>query len=162
MGVKVITALTAKQIAITDVSFDESYLDKYIEAVQIKYLKPAMGKDLYNDYLANIGSLPANYQTLKDEFIDKALSFYVVYEAFPEIRNKLTNQGIMHNGTEFSEQTPSHDYGQLRSTYNYNGNIWIGEMIEYLIDNSTDYPLFERSCDDDSSLNGNNKGFIFY
>lgn len=161
MATKVITSQTVREQVITDISFDHSYFDKYIELAQAKYLKPALGKDFYNDYLNNYLTLSAPYQTLKDDFIDKLLSYYIVYEAFPEIRDKLTNQGVMHNRSEFTEQTPSFDYGQLRSTYNYNGNFWVNEMIEFILENPTDYPLFGHDCDSDE-LNSNNKGFIIY
>ena len=161
MGIKVITSHTVREQVITDISFDHSYFDKYIELAQKKYLKPALGKDFYNDYLNTYPALSAPYQTLKDEFIDKLLSYYIVYEAFPEVRDKLTNQGVMHNRSEFTEQTPSFDYGQLRSVYNYNGNFWVNEMIEFILENPTDYPLFGEDCSSDN-LNSNNKGFIIY
>jgi len=158
---EIITAQEVRELVVTDVSFDPIYFEKYILLAQTKYIKPALGKDFYNDYVANFGALPVEYQTLKDNFIDKALAFYVVYEAFTEIRDKLTNQGVMHNRSEFTEQTPSFDFGALKSTYNYNGNFWIAEMIEYIIDNQTDYPLFSNGCGE-SDFNSNNKGFIFY
>lgn len=160
MATEIITPAEVKTLAITDISFDETYFEKYIDIAQRLYVKPALGKDLYNDYLAQFGALPAEYLTLKNEYIDKMLSFYVVYEAFPEIRDKLTNQGIMHNGTEFSEQTPSIDYAALRSVYMRNGNFWQAELVEFLIDNSSTYPLFEN-CPDEVRTS-NNKGFFLY
>ena len=159
MATKIITPQEVREQVVTDISFDYTYFDKYIELAQAKYLKPALGKDFYNDYLSNYPALSAEYQYLKDNFIDKLLSYYIVYEAFPEIRDKLTNQGIMHNRSEFTDQTPSFDYGQLRTSYNYNGNFWINEMIEYILENPNDYPLFGHDCDNDE-LNSNNKGFI--
>ena len=161
MGIKIITAQTVRELVVTDISFDETYFDKYIELAQAKYLKPALGKEFYNNYLLQVHTLSAPYQILKDEYIDKLLSYYIVYEAFPEVRDKLTNQGVMHNRSEFTEQTPSFDYGQLRSTYNYNGNFWINEMIEYILENPTNYPLFGEDCSSEN-LNSNNKGFIIY
>ena len=161
MGIEVITAQTVRELVVTDISFDHSYFDKYIELAQAKYLKPALGKEFYNSYLAQSPTFSTANGILKDNFIDKLLSYYIVYEAFPEVRDKLTNQGIMHNRSEFTEQTPSFDYGQLRSTYNYNGNFWVNEMIEYILDNPTDYPLFGHDCNVDE-LNSNNKGFIIY
>ena len=161
MAINVITESEVANLVVTDVSFDESYFTKYIQKAQRKYLRSALGEDLYNDYLSNFGSLPANYQTLKDEFIDQMLAYFVVYEAFMEIRDKLTNQGVMHNRTEFSEQTPSFDYAQLRNEYNSNGNFWQAELINYLIENNTDYPLFSHDCGEGSKTS-NNKGFIIY
>lgn len=160
MAIQIITPTEIKDLVVTDISFDESYFDKYIDLAQLKYVKAALGKELYEDYLAQFGALPPEYQTLKDEYIDRMLAFFVVYEAFPEIRDKLTNQGVMHNGTEFSDQTPSFDYAALRSTYNHNGNFWQAELIEYLIDNGDTYPLFS-SCPDDVKTS-NNKGFYLY
>ena len=161
MGIEVITAQTVRELVVTDISFDQTYFDKYIELAQAKYLKPALGKEFYNNYLSQYPTLSVPYQTLKDNFIDKLLSYYIVYEAFPEIRDKLTNQGVMHNRSEFTDQTPSFDYGQLRTQYDYSGNFWVNEMIEYILDNPTDYPLFGHGCNSED-LNSNNKGFIIY
>jgi len=141
---KILTASQIKDIAVVDPNFDIGYLDKIIEYTQLIDLKPILTVDLYNDFIDNLGSLPVNYQYLLDNYIQYLLSYATLFNAIKkDVALQVSNQGVMTNRTDFSDSNK--DYATNKQlltladmcyTYQY-------DLGCYLIDNKTDYPLFD-------------------
>ena len=76
---KILTATQIKSIATVNNNFDPAFFDKSIEYWQTTTLKKLLTADLYDDFIANVGALPAEYQTLLDDYIQFALSYGGVF-----------------------------------------------------------------------------------
>ena len=88
------------------------------------------------------------------------MCWYILYEALPQVRNKVTSQGIMVNDTEFSQQSSRTDYGALRNSILSTAERWKSDLKQYVNDiqddNTSAYPDFDDSKDESS----NKYGFI--
>lgn len=164
---EIITSTEVRDLSIDDVDFDTAYFDNYILTSQRKYLKGILGKDFYNEILDEVenATLTADNETLLDSFIKPMLAHYIVYEVYPKIHSQLSNQGIMMNDTEFSDQAKSFDYSQSRDFYMNKASFWANDMITYIKevkeDDDTKYPLFD-DCDSNDGKGLNKRGIIFY
>jgi hypothetical protein len=144
----IITGAAAKEIATPYSNIDVEYFNENIEYWQEYRLKPVLTKDLYDDLISNIGSFPAIQQTLVDTYIQYALSFGVAYLTIKkDVISQLTNQGVMNNRTDYSNNSPARvqmmlkEFAEREYTYLYDLGV-------YLLDNKADYTDFdwENTC----------------
>lgn len=159
-----ITSTQAITEAIPDVSFDEQRLDKFILPAQRQYLRTAIGIDFYDTLLDEkaADNFSTENQTLYDNFIISMLSWFVVYDALPTIRNNITPQGIMINNTQFSQQSSREDFAALRNSVVAQAERWKKDMIIFIDEqqdlDSSAFPDFSRAKDRYQSK----KGIILY
>lgn len=162
---QIMTSSEVSEQAINDNYFDTAYFDNYILSSQRKYVKSALGKDLYNEILTQIegASLTSDNTIIVNDFIKPMLAHYVVYEVYSKIHTQLTNQGAMENNTEQSSQVRSFEYSQSRDFYINKADFWKKDLIEYIKEakdsDSTKFPLFD-DCETKEQVN--KKGIIFY
>jgi len=162
---ELITPEEVSENAINDNYFDTAYFDNYILTTQRKYVKEVLGVEFYNEILTQVegASLTADNTIIVNNFIKPMLAHYVVYEVYSKIHTQLTNQGVMENNTERSNQVESFEYSQSRDFYINKADFWRTDMIEYIKEakkeDSTKFPLF-KDCEDTTQLN--KKGIIFY
>ncbi len=145
---KILTGAEAKEIATPYSNIDVAYFDDNIEYWQLNRLKPVMTEDLYDDFIANLGSLPAIYQTLYDDYIRYALSYGVAFISMKkDIITQLTNQGLMNNRTDFSDSSSSRMQMALKE-FNEREYNYLYDLGIYLLNNRATYTDFdyENSC----------------
>lgn len=163
---EIITSQECVDIALqNNINFDKAILDKYIINAQRTYLKSTIGEDYYDEILDMVettSTMTSDNQTVIDNFIKPMLAFFVVWEAMPESRNNITNQGIMINRTEFTNQSDKFDFSTLRNAVFRQGEIYMRDLVEYIKNqqemNSSKYPLFDSS----GKKQQNKNGIIFY
>lgn len=163
---EIITSQECIDIALqNNINFDKSILDKYVIGAQRTYLKSTIGETFYNqilDMVETTSTMTSDNQTVINSFIKPMLAFFIVWEAMPESRNNITNQGIMINRTEFSNQSDKFDFSTLRNAVFRQGEIYQRDLIDYINTqkelNSSKYPLF----DDSGKQQQNKNGIIFY
>jgi len=139
---KILTATQIKSIATVNNNFDPAFFDKSIEYWQTTILKKLLTADLYDDFIANVGALPAIYQTLLDDYIQFALSYGVAFLAIKKDNfSQLNNRGVTANRGDYSNPTTSvamqlKEYKEREYSYLY-------DLGCYLIENRATYPLFD-------------------
>jgi len=139
---KILTATQVKAIATVNVNFDPAYFDKSIEYWQDAILKKLLTPDLYADFIANIGSLSAEYQTLLDDYIQYALAYGVTFLAIKKDNfGQLDNKGVMQNRGDYSATTSS--VAMQLKEYKEREFHYLYELGCYLLTNKVDYPLFD-------------------
>jgi len=159
---KIVTVAEVATECIPNSSFDTEVFSNYILPTQRQYLRDLLGEDYYNTILTSVetGSWVTENETLYDNFIKQTMCWYILYEALPQVRNKVTSQGIMVNDTEFSQQSSRNDYGALRNSILSTAERWKNDLKQYVNDiqedNSSAYPDFDDSKDESS----NKYGFI--
>ena len=159
---KIVTVAEVATECIPNSSFDTEVFTNYILPTQRQYLRDLLGEDYYNTILTSVetGSWVTENETLYDNFIKQTMCWYILYEALPQVRNKVTSQGIMVNDTEFSQQSSRNDYGALRNSILSTAERWKNDLKQYVNDiqddNSSAYPDFDDSKDESS----NKYGFI--
>lgn len=139
---KILTATQIKSIATVNVNFDPAFFDKSIEYWQESVLRCLLTDDLYDDFIANIGALSAEYQTLLDNYIQYALSYGVAFLAIKKDNfGQLDNKGVMSNRGDYSSATTS--VAMQLKEYKEREFMYLQRLGIYLIDNRLTYPLFD-------------------
>ena len=161
---ELMTSAEVRAICIPDATFDTERLDKFIFMVQLHYVEPAIGETLYETLLSEkaASSYSAENQLLVTNFLEPMMAWFVLYEAFPFIRNNVTPAGIMVNTTEFQQQSSKEDYAGVRNHCMIMAERWKEQMWRYVQDvregDSTAFSTFSRTKD----KHQNSTGFIKY
>lgn len=132
-------------IAMTRKNYDPSiFKDAIIEVAEIDYIKPILGKDLYDEirtqYLAD--TLTVLNTTLVNTYLKKILAFGAVYICLPTMMIDISNAGLQLNSTEFSSPISSSLRAELAQSIESIINTFTNKLIEFLEDNEADYPLY--------------------
>ncbi len=157
---ELITTAQVVTECIPDASFDVARIAKYILPAQRQYLEDAIGETFYETLLTEkaASSFSAENQLLYDNFIVPMLSWFVLFDALPYIRNNITPQGIMINTTEFAQQSTKEDYATIRNATEARAERWKNDMRKYIVDiqedDSTAFSDFTRCKDKHQNKTG--------
>lgn len=128
-----ITAAEVVSIAVKKTAYDTAKMEGNIPLAQLKYLKPFLGLDFYNEL---VSQAPSSYtpdnQILVDVYLKKALAYFVVYETFWENQVKETNKGNVMNQGEFISQPEDTKLEMKWRDYLSKGNSWLSFTQEYI------------------------------
>lgn len=146
---EIITATEVKQLAMPTVNFDESLLERFILPCQRYWIKPLLGLDYYNQILTeveNTATVTAEDTTLIEDYIKPALAYYVLYDAFPQIRVDITSKGIMIGNSETSTPASARDSEFTRRGVLSMAEKWVKALKDFIAEtrdsNSSAYPLY--------------------
>lgn len=144
-----------------------SNLDPHILMAQDFYLRPILGTELYNQVVnevqANSGSTTGltstTIQTLVDN-IQYPLSYFTIYEAFPYLAFKLTNNGVVKRTGEgnFNDIELS-DLKFLRNDFLAKAKSYETDLRQFLADNKADYYITPVDC---STTRKRNLGGLYF
>ncbi len=162
---EIITESEVKTIAIPDTNFDTSIIERYIFSAQTRYIKSVLGDDFYEeivDQVANTTLTPDNTEILND-WIKPTLAYFTIYLALPQIRNEITEKGIMNNSSETSDASSNSDYASLRGSMLGMAQGWVNNIITFVKeaqdDDPSKFPLF-GDCPSDNQFGSTN--LVFY
>jgi hypothetical protein len=136
----------------------------YVRQAQKLYVEPKLGTDLYEKLKSEItaGTLAGAYKTLVDDYIGDMLPNWAFFHAIPFLRFKIENGNIYsktsETGTALSTEEAQHLREEIRNTAEY----YTERMIEYVTNNTTDFPEYntnsgaEISPDRNAYYNGMN------
>lgn len=145
---KILDAAQIRVIVTPNVKFDKGYFsDSNIEFAQEKYLEGIMTKDLYDDFIANLGSLPALYQTLFDDYIQYIVAYgSAVLSYKKDLTPQTDNQGVMSNNTQHSAQAQRETIKGMLMQLDDRLFYYRECLAAYLLENEADYPLFDSDA----------------
>ena len=147
-----------------NLNVDVNLLLPYVRQAQKLYVEPKLGTDLYEALKTKItaGTLTGAYKTLVDEYIGDMLPNWAFYHAIPFLRFKIENGNIYsktsETGTALSTEEAQHIREEIKNTSEY----YTERMIEYVTNNTTDFPEYntnsgaEISPDRNAYYNGMN------
>jgi hypothetical protein len=147
-----------------NLNVDTNLLLPYVRQAQKLYVEPKLGTDLFEALKTKItaGTLTGAYKTLVDDYIGDMLPNWAFYHAIPFLRFKIENGNIYsktsETGTALSTEEAQHLREEVRNTAEY----YTERMIEYVTNNTTDFPEYntnsgaEISPDRNAYYNGMN------
>ena len=132
-----------------DGNVDDEQLQTFILIAQNENLTKSLGFSLYSKFITDYTAfcvsgtpLATNYQYLKDNFIDTALSLWTLYHGMLAFNYKITNKAVV---TRTSDQSTTVDvkvlYAMRDDIKNRAQNI-IESMREYICNHPTYYPEY--------------------
>ena len=139
-----ITAADVITLAIPSKNIDPSLLADSIPLAEVKYIKKAMGHQLYELIVSEFATntYTGLNQTLLDNYIKPCLARYVVYEALPLMKAEMTSNGIQSLRTDFATPATGTDLGVLRSKLLSDAELYLHEMTQYIIHHQSSFPLY--------------------
>ncbi len=139
-----------------------SPLKQSILDAQVFFIKPILCDALYNELSSQIiaGTVSADNLILLD-YIKPCLSYYTLYQFLPFTWAKVREQGVVNQTGETASTITRNDLDYLReqaksSAINYEYNL-----VKYLKNNSTLYPLYKCDCDCDCTVEIKNRRFRY-
>ena len=165
-----------------EVRMDQGEISQHIEDAELHYVRPVLGDTFYTYLVDNKLTDSCNYNEDKGQLIEKydnndiealfrryiyklcALSVW--HQSLPFIGVKSTNQGIMLNNTEFSQNVGFEGVRFLQQQIMDNISTRQADLKKYLEDNKTTFAAFGYSADengcDETKPYSNTTGIIFY
>jgi len=131
--------------------------DQYIETAELQHVKPVLGSDFYYDIvndessystLLNGGTYTtSDSKTYSFQGLKKTICFFAFFESLPYIFTQITNQGLMQNNTEFSNNVSKDQRADYRNTIYSQAQSLMNEVKEYIHENLETYTLYSLGTD---------------
>lgn len=133
-------------------NIDNKVLFQWIILSQDKYIEPILGTKLFRKLENDItgSSVSGIYKTILDDYIQRCLKEWVLYESLPFINYKLTNKSVMRKEGEDSISAELNEIRYLRNGVRDSAEYYSQRLIDYLIENQSsivEYPNTDSGVD---------------
>jgi len=157
---KLITEQEVKNYTDLPNNLKTSNLSFSITVAQDLYIRSAIGEDLYselldqtqNDTLTALNLTLLNGDNRLFRGIKFALAWWVAYEVYPYLHTKVTPTGIQTKSTDEAISADSRDVEMRRNIAKKKAEYYLDQLIKYLCDKDTDYPLFRDNSLDNTTM----------
>lgn len=142
-----------KKLAGVNDNVDWKKLESTVISVQDMYIEQILGTPLFNDLKTKITADPTmatypNEKALIDDYIAKALAWYIKMEASLDFKFAYQNKGIMVKGGENSAAVDTNDLKFLKDSWRKNAETYSERLTRHLTLNNTTFPKYaERTLD---------------
>lgn len=137
----------------------------WIKTAALMRVRRVLGKDLFADLLTkyNAQTLSADEKDLVEQ-IQPVVAWYAASMSLPSLNSQPTNKGQQKQRGDYSENAGSEEEVKAQDTYTVTGRMWLNDLIDFLKDNGSKYPLYPENCGCGSVTktdpNGFNDSFI--
>ena len=136
-----------KKLAGVDGNVDWKKLESTIIMVQDIYIQQILGTPLYNDLKTKIAANPSlsshtNEKALINDYIAKALAWYVKMEASPDFKFAYQNKGIQVKSSDNSQAADTNDLKFLMDKWRIHAERYAQLLTDYLVLNTTTFPKY--------------------
>ena len=140
-----------------NLNVDVNLLLPYVRQAQKIYVEPKLGTDLYEALKAKItaGTLTGAYKTLVDEYIGLMLPSWAFHMCIPYLRFKVENGNIYSKTSETGTPLSTEEAQHLREEVRNNAEYFTERLIEYLKNNTSDFPEYNTNSGADISPDSN-------
>lgn len=146
-----------KENSPVDDNVDMKLINPTIWKCQKKYLEKTLGTVLYDDICAEIisdsdlSTVPL-YLTLVDDYIADALLYWVLHELQVPLTYKFRNKSVGKNTDPNQQPADFEEHKYLRDDFKKDAQYFTERLEAFLCANSTYYPLYNTSTEDDDLL----------
>jgi hypothetical protein len=154
-----ITSSEIIQLILPNKNFDNALLNDSIPLAELKYLRKAIGKELYNQLAVQQAAQQYTglNETLISAYLKPCLARYAVYEAMPLIKAEITSNGLQTPSIEYNQPVSDADFAMLRGKMLADAELMLREMLEYIKENSGSFPAY--TCD--NNISGTTLPYIY-
>jgi hypothetical protein len=134
-----------------NLNVDVNILLPYVLQAQTLYIEPKLGTQLYEHIkgLIQAGTIGdagnAAYKTLLDDYISFVLVNYSFYHAIPYLRFKIENGNIYSKTSETGTALTTEESQSLREEISNTAQYYTERLIEYIRNNTSDYPEYSTN-----------------
>jgi hypothetical protein len=144
-----------------NLNVDVNILLPYVLQAQTLYIEPKLGTQLYEHIkgLIQAGTISdagnAAYKTLLDDYISFVLVNYSFYHAIPYLRFKVENGNIYSKTSENGTALSTEESQSLREEISNTAQYYTERLIEYIRNNTSDYPEYSTNSGADVKADKN-------
>ena len=142
--VLLINAEYFKKYTHTNDSVDQNLLNPSIYLAQDKYLQGTLGTKLLQYLKDNIASLPADYQTLLDNYVRRAVCWWTMVEVLPHLTYKLDNGTLVQRTSEDASPIDNARMKDFMDKAQSNARFYTERLDDYLCANSSLFPEYQE------------------
>ena len=163
-----VTGSDIKAIAVKNAQFDEGLITTYaIEQAEETHILPFLGADLFADLLINptatynaqllAGCDYTNTSGYQRKFrgLKRAIAYFTMFDILPEIYSQIGSAGLFKNSVQFATSVTLEECNNLRGLMYSKAQKSMEKVMEYLINNSVNFPLFNSITSGDDVFNNN-------
>ena len=140
-----------------NLNVDVNLLLPYVRQAQKLYVETKLGTDLTqklkNEIIA--GTLAGAYKTLVDDYIGDMLPNWAFYHAIPFLRFKIENGNLYSKNSETGTALTTEEAQHLREEVKNTGEYFMQRMIDYIKNNTSDFPEYSTNSGADVSPDRN-------
>ena len=133
-----------KEFSVANENLDNKLLEPTLIYIQDGYLRQLLGKDFYDAIIVQINAdtVTAVNQTLLNDYIEPYLINKVLANCMLDITYKLRNKAVSTMNADFTNVADLTDLSKMSGQYEQRAKTYQSMMVEFLCDNSGDYPLY--------------------
>lgn len=164
---QLITINKIKEIIPISANIDGDLLTPSITLTQTKYIKPILGKLLYEDILTKYSNQTLNaIETALVEIVQIALAQYIVDNTLPFLQYQVTSNGLtMMAGINVESADNKSDMtalSYLRNHLQNTGEFYLTQIQQYLEDNKLNLTLYATAGNDADNTSQYDCGVAFF
>jgi len=143
-----------KQKSIISGDLDADKLIQFIETAQDFHIQNYLGTELYNKVMSLIVADTiddvenAVYRTLLDTHIKPMLAWFTQADFIPYAPYSITNGGVFRHRSENSDSASQEEIARLANLANDKATFYTQRFLEFMCDNSNDYPEYNSTSED--------------
>ena len=130
---------------------DRDQMIQFIKIAQDIHIQNILGTRLFEKLKSDIsaGSIPSNYQSLLDDYIQDMVVHYAAIEILPYIHYKVANGGIYTKGAENSTSVTKEDLDYLVQKERDIAEHYARRFVDHMSFNNATYPEYNQNNNDD-------------
>ena len=143
---------------------DRDQMVQFIKIAQDIHIQNILGTRLFEKFKTDIaaGSVPSNYQTLLEDYIQDMVVHYAAIEILPYIHFKVANGGIYTKGAENGTSVTKEELDYLVQKERDIAEHYARRFVDHMSFNNALYPEYNQNNNDDMypSKNQNFAGWV--
>jgi hypothetical protein len=136
-----ITVAQIKSKSLINGNVDAGKLSIMMDRVQGIYVKEVLGKTFYN-YLIAANTYTAKEQELVDDYIFNFLMLRTEIEACVHFNWDIRNKSVGTSSDQYAAAGQWDSIDKLKNDLQKQATAYKNELIDFLVDNKTDFPLY--------------------
>ena len=139
-------------------SVDDDLIRPYVYMAQQRWILPVLGTKLYDKISDDIdaGTVTSVYETLLNDYIIPSTVQYSFVQLVPFLRLRFVNNAVVVMNSEQSTATTYDDLKPLMDQALDMATFYRERLIDYICNNSSDYPEYNTNTGADLSPTRNN------
>lgn len=163
-----ITVNKIKSLVPISKNIGDYLIQPQINIAEIKYIKPVLGKLLFDDIqLKYSGQTLNTIETSLVELVQYSLAYYVVENTLPFLSMQISEKGIQfQNGVnskaadETTNSTSNISY--MRNELRNNAELFSDQVRDFLNENVASFPLYNSPTNNPKQDSSYDAGIVFY
>lgn len=131
-------------------AISSDYIDYVIKIEQVKNIRQLLGYSFYNEIQNQLSgsTLSTENELIYDDYLKMLLALYCYKRLVISMSFQLENAGLRKKYSDVSEVAETSEMSYVRSMIQDDIDFYKKEMVKYICENQSSYPLYYNDTDD--------------